>query len=133
MREERVADGGAMLKDFALFNLAQAMMDCEQKKPWPMGRSARILFKKTDFRMLLIMMEKGSFLKEHHAYGTISVQLLKGSVRFTAQGEAHTLQPNTIVTLGASIKHEVEALEESAFLLTIAWLAAEKRHREYGS
>lgn len=39
--------------------------------------------------------------------------------------------------LAASIKHEVEALEESAFLLTIAWPDAEKlkalKHRGCGT
>jgi quercetin dioxygenase-like cupin family protein len=80
-------------------------------------------------------MDKGSILKEHHADGTISVQVLKGSMRFTAQGESHSLQANHVLTLGASIKHEVEALEESAFLLTIAWPDVEKlqamKHRGY--
>ncbi len=137
MTTEGFADDGNMLKDLALFDLTQEMTDSEQKRPWPMGHSARTLFKKTDFRMVLISMEKGSILKEHHADGTISVQVLKGSIRFAAKGEAHTLQPNTVVTLGASIKHEVEALEESAFLLTIAWPTAEKlqamKHRGYGS
>jgi quercetin dioxygenase-like cupin family protein len=137
MTTEGFADDGTMLKDFAQFNLTQEMLDSEQKRPWPMGHSARTLFKKTDFRMVLISMEKGSILKEHHADGTISVQLLKGSIRFTAKGEAHALQPNSVVTLSASIEHEVEALEESAFLLTIAWPTAEKlqkmKHRGYGS
>jgi quercetin dioxygenase-like cupin family protein len=63
--------------------------------------------------------------------------VLKGSIRFTAQGRAHTLQVNGVLTLGASIKHEVEALEEAAFLLTIAWPNAEKlqemKHRGYGT
>ena len=85
-----------------------------------------MLFKKADFRIVLISMEKGSVLKEHHADGTISVQVLKGAIRFTAQGEAHTLQANNVATLSASIKHEVEALEESAFLLTIAWPNTQK-------
>jgi quercetin dioxygenase-like cupin family protein len=137
MTTEGFADDGTMLKDFALFDFTREMMDSEQKRPWPMGHTARTLFKKTDFRMVLISMEKGSILKEHHADGTISIQVLKGSIHFAAKGEAHTLQPNTVVTLGASIKHEIEALEESAFLLTIAWPTAERlhsmKHRGYGS
>ena len=137
MTTEGFADDGTMLKDFAQFNLTQEILDSEQKRPWPMGHFARTLFKKTDFRMVLISMEKGSILKKHHADGTISVQLLKGSIRFIAKGEAHALQPNSVVTLSASIEHEVEALEESAFLLTIAWPIAEKlqkmKHRGYGS
>ena len=137
MTTEGFADDGTMLKDFAQIDLAQEMLNSEQTKPWQTGHTARTLFEKPDFRVVLISMEKSSVLKEHHADGTISVQVLKGSIRFTCQGKAHTLQANSLVTLGASIKHEVEALEESAFLLTIAWPNAEKfqtmKHREYGT
>ncbi|MEO7027788.1 MAG: cupin domain-containing protein [Acidobacteriaceae bacterium] len=137
MTTEGFADDGTMLKDMAQFDLAQEMKDAESKKPWPMGRTATTLFKKSDFRMVLMSMEKGSILKEHHADGTISVQVLKGAVRFTAQGKGNSLVPNSVLTLGASIKHQVEALEDSAFLLTIAWPSGEKlqamKHRGYGT
>ncbi|MEO6817076.1 MAG: cupin domain-containing protein [Edaphobacter sp.] len=137
MTTEGYADDGTMLKDFAQLDLAQEMLASEQTKPWQTGHTARMLFKKADFRMVLISMEKGSALKEHHADGTISVQVLKGSIRFIVQGETHTLHANSLVSLDASIKHQVEALEESAFLLTIAWPNAEKlqtmKHREYGT
>src|ERR1700739_4412112 len=135
MTTKGFADDGTMLSDLAQFDLTREMNDSEQKRPWPMGHFARTLFKKSDFRMVLISMAKGSILKEHHAAGTISVQVLKGSIRFSAQGDAHSLQANSVLTLGASIKHEVEALEESAFLLTIAWPDVEKlqvmKHRGY--
>ncbi len=121
MTTEGFADDGTMLKDCGQFDLALEIADSEQKKPWTMGHFARTLFKKTDFRMVLISMEKGSIMKEHHADGTISVQVLKGAIRFTSRGEASDLRVNTVLTLGASIKHEVEALEDSAFLLTISW------------
>jgi quercetin dioxygenase-like cupin family protein len=134
---EGYADDGTILKEFAQFDLAQEMMDSERSKPWAKGHTARTLFKKTDFRMVLISMEKGAVLKEHHADGTISVQVLKGSIRFISQGEAHTLRQNSIVTLGASISHQVEAIEDAAFLLTIAWpdknTLRTMQHRGYGT
>jgi quercetin dioxygenase-like cupin family protein len=137
MASEGFADDGTMLKNVTQFDLAKEMMHSEQERPWPMGHFARTLFKKPDFRMVLISMDKGSILKEHHADGTISVQVLKGSIRFTAQGDDHGLQVNGVLTLGPSIKHKVEALEESAFLLTIAWPSDEKlqamKHRGYGT
>jgi quercetin dioxygenase-like cupin family protein len=137
MTTEGFADDGTMLKDLAQFDLAEEMKNSDQKRPWTMGHFARTLFKKLDFRMVLISMDKGSILKEHHADGTISVQVLKGSIRFTAHGEAHRLQLNAILMLGASIKHEIEALEDSAFLLTVAWPSGEKlqamKHRGYGT
>ena len=137
MTTEGFADDGTMLKDAAQFDLALEMEQSEQKKPWPSGLLTRSLFKKPDFRMLLISMDKGAVLKEHHVDGTISVHVLQGSIRFTAQGEAHNLRVHGVVTLGASIKHQVEALENSAFLLTIAWPSGEKlqamKHRGYGT
>ena len=137
MATEGFANDGTMLNNLAQFDLVKEMMHSEQKRPWPTGHFARTLFKKPDFRMVLISMDKGSILKEHHADGTISVQVLKGSIRFTAQGDDHGLQVNGLLTLGSSIKHKVEALEESAFLLTIAWPSDEKletmKHRGYGT
>jgi quercetin dioxygenase-like cupin family protein len=137
MTTEGFADDGTMLKELAQFDLAQEMKESEAKKPWPTGHFAKTLFKKSDFRMVLIMMERGAILKEHHADGTISVQVLRGSIDFRVQGETHSLQVSSVLTLGASIQHEVEARENSAILLTIAWPSGEKlqamKHRGYGT
>jgi quercetin dioxygenase-like cupin family protein len=126
MTTEASAEDGTMVKNFAQFDLAQEMLASEQTKPWQTGHTARTLFKKADFRMVLISMEKGSSLKEHHADGTITVQVLKGAIHFTTQGETHRLQTHGVIALAASIKHAVEALEDSALLLTIAWPPAAK-------
>ena len=130
------ADGN-MIDTFARFDLPGEMADSERKKPWPAGHYAKTLFKKEDFRTVLITMEPGSKMKEHHADGTISVQVLKGHIRFIAQDKAHDLPTGSLVTLGASIKHQVEAVEDSAFLLTISWPDQQKllamKHRGYGS
>ncbi|MBS1799071.1 MAG: cupin domain-containing protein [Acidobacteria bacterium] len=130
------ADGN-MIDTFASFDLPGEISASERKKPWPTGHYAKTLFKKEDFRAVLITMEPGSKMKEHHADGTISVQVLKGRIHFIAQGNTHDLRAGTLITLGASIKHEVEAVEDSAFLLTISWPDEEKlkamKHRGYGS
>ena len=128
---------GNMTDDFARFDLQREIADSEQKKPWPSGLHARTLFKKHDFRVVLIAMEKAARMKEHHADGTISVQVIKGCIRFSTQGQTHELQAGQMLTLGASIKHDVESLEDSAFLLTIAWPSSQEllkmQHRGYGS
>jgi quercetin dioxygenase-like cupin family protein len=66
-------------------------------------------------------MEPAATIKEHHADGTSSVQVLKVSICYKTQGKTYELKTGTLLTLGASIKHDVEFIEESAFLLTIAW------------
>ena len=136
MSLDHTADGN-MVDDIARFDLEQLMAESEKKKPWQSGLFTRTLFKKDDFRVVLISLENGAKLKEHHADGTISVQVVKGNIRFTVRGETYELAAGNLLTLGASIKHEVESVGESAFLLTISWpssaeLAAMK-HRGYGS
>ena len=76
-------------------------------------------------------------MKEHHADGTISIEVLKGQLRVSVNGKPHDLPAGTLFTLGASIRHDVEAKDDSAFLLTISWPNAEElaamKHRGYGS
>lgn len=126
----------ATATDVAEFDLAREMAESEQKKPWPQGRYTQTLVKEPDMRLLLISMEKGAELKEHHVDGPISVQVLKGSIGFGAGGEKRTLAAGNVIALRASIKHEVEALEDTAFLITISWPEAKRLeampHRGYG-
>lgn len=128
---------GNMVDKLAQFDLNSEMNEAESNKPWQSGHSAKTLYKKHDFRVVLLSMERGAHLKEHHADGTISVHVLKGKIRMNVGGKPHELPANSLFTLAASIRHDVEALEDSAFLLTISWpnhdeLAAMK-HRGYGS
>ena len=128
---------GTMIDKLAQFDLLQEIADSEQKKPWQSGHFAKTLFKKHDFRVVLITMENAARMKEHHADGTISVHVLQGQIRFTVHGKPHDLKSGNLITLGASIRHEVEALEDSAFLLTISWPSDEElaamKHRGYGT
>jgi quercetin dioxygenase-like cupin family protein len=130
-------DDGTMIDDFAQFDLKHEIANAESKKPWQSGHSAKTLFKKSDFRVVLITMEKSARMKEHHADGTTSVQVIKGEIRCLVDGKTTTLPAGSLFTLGASIKHEVEAAQDSAFLLTIAWPRAEEllelKHRGYGT
>ena len=114
------ADDGTMTTDLAQFDLAHEMAELEHHKPWPSGIHSRTLFKKSDFRLVLICMEAGATIKEHHADGTGSVQILKGAIRYKTQGQAYELHSGSLPTLGASMKHDVEAIDDSAFLLTIS-------------
>ena len=130
-------ESGNTVEPIARFDLEQELAECQQKKPWPSGIHSKTLFKKEDFRCVLIAMEPSAVMKEHHADGTISVQVLKGRVRFGAQGDHYELGAGDLLSLAASIKHNVEALEDSAFLLTISWPSNEEllamKHRGYGA
>jgi quercetin dioxygenase-like cupin family protein len=128
---------GTMADKLAEFDLLKEIAEAEQKRPWPAGHYARTLYKKHDLRILLITMQDAAQMKEHHADGTISIQVLKGKIRVNIAGKPHELSTGNLLTLAASIRHDVASLGDSAFLLTISWpntedLAAMK-HRGYGS
>ena len=130
-------DDGTMIADLAHFDLLREITESEQRKPWASGIHARTLYKKQDFRVVLISMEAAAQMKEHHVDGTSSVQVLKGYIRYSTQGQVYELRPGNLLTLGASIKHEIEAVDESGFLLTISWPANRELlampHRGYGT
>jgi hypothetical protein len=79
------------------------------------------LYKKQDFRAVLISMEAGARMKEHDVDGTSSVQILRRHIRYSAEGQTYDLEAMSLLTVGASINRDVEAIEPSVFLLTISW------------
>ncbi|HTF68201.1 MAG TPA: hypothetical protein VK638_36535 [Edaphobacter sp.] len=72
-----------------------------------------------------------------HVDGTSSLQMLGGHIRYSAEGQTYDLEAMSLLTVGASIKHDVEAIEASVFLLTISWPANQQllamQHRGYGT
>jgi|ERR1700732_4889469 quercetin dioxygenase-like cupin family protein len=128
---------GTMVDKVAQFDLQQELDDAERKKPWPAGIHSKTLFKKRDLRIVLISMQIGAHMHEHHADGTLSIQVLQGQLIVTVNGKGHDLSAGTLFALAPSIRHNVMATDNSAFLLTISWPSDEElaamKHRGYGS
>lgn len=85
------------------------------------GHRARTLVKDGDLRVVLVALEAGARLAEHHAPGRITIHTLSGHLIVRAAGEASELPAGHLLTLARAVPHEVEAREASSFLLTIAW------------
>jgi len=119
------------------FDLESEISALESHKPWPQGMTSKTLLKTSDLRIVLIVMQAGARMNEHHSDGRISIQLLRGAIRTRVQNDTIDLKPGKLLALDRSIKHDVEAREESAFLLTIAWPSNDEliglKHRGYGS
>lgn len=56
--------------------------------------------------------------------GQLSIQTLEGRVRLVLEREQIDLAKGELFALGSSVSHDVEAVEASAVLLTIAWPSA---------
>jgi quercetin dioxygenase-like cupin family protein len=85
------------------------------------GRSSKTLAKYPDFRIVLILMKSGTQMRQHRAEGRISIQQLKGQVCIHLADRKVTLSTGHLLVLDCGVLHDVEALEESALLLTISW------------
>ena len=86
------------------------------------GRSAETLVKYEEFRIVLVRMRPGSYMSHHRAEGPISIHALQGKICVhLPEDRTEELKPGDLLTLERCLEHDVEALEESAFLLTIAW------------
>ena len=83
-------------------------------------RNSITVFKSEKLRMVLIGLHKGAELKTHTANGLITVHVIEGHIKFTAESQIVELQTRQMVSLKEKIPHSVIALKETFFLLTIA-------------
>ena len=111
----------SMSSPFLEFDLTSEVDRLHRESTWNTGQNARTLIKYDDLRVVLMALKAGARIPEHKANGRISVQVLSGHVRLNALGRAFNLLPGSLVALDERAPHDLEALEESAILLTIAW------------
>jgi len=104
-----------------MHDLANELAEAGLRKPWAAGVFSKLLLKADDLRLMLIVMESGAKMKEHHAAGTVSIHAVRGTLCVHLGERAEDLHEGQVLTLAPGIKHDVEAREDSAFLLTIAW------------
>jgi len=87
---------------------------------WQTGISRKSLVRYPDFRINLIAIKVGMRIDEHQNPGRISVQTIAGHIRMHAVGNVFDLPRGKILVLDRAVRHDVEALEDSAFLLTVS-------------
>ncbi len=69
-------------------------------------------------------MKASTEMKEHQADGRISIQTIVGHVRLKLSQQTVEVPAGHLLVLDRCITHDVEAVEESVFLLTVCWAAA---------
>lgn len=103
------------------YQLDQEIEQLRREDAWSQnGYNAKTLVKETDLRVVLVAMREGSHILKHQAPGRITIHALRGEIRVGASPHLVALPVGSLLTLATGITHDVEALEDSAFLLTIA-------------
>jgi quercetin dioxygenase-like cupin family protein len=110
---------GAMSGFLGHFELESAITHNEDE--YVSGRTSSILIKTSDLRVLVVNLTAGTEIREHTAPGPITIQPIRGRIQVRAGAEVADLGVGELVAIEALVPHAVTALEESSFLLTIAW------------
>ena len=121
----RVREPGVLAATSLKFDLDEEIRPLQAEPRWQAGHTAKTIAKYQDFRIVLVVMKAGAQLVRHRTAGRISIQACVGSLRVLFSGafenETVDMTAGDLFMLDREVAHEVEALTDSAFLLTIAW------------
>ena|SRR5665811_2058541 len=84
------------------------------------GRRSETLVKVNGLRVVLFTLRSGITLHEHTAPGPITIHALRGRFAVNAGGDEREINAGTLISIESGIRHAVHAIEDGAFLLTIA-------------
>lgn len=114
---------GTLNKPLLQFDLTQELAQLQADESWkhPAGRSSKTLVKHEDLRIVFIAMKANTRMHEHTAAARISVHTLSGHIRLHLPQQTVELPVGRLLALDECVPHDVEAVEDSAFLLTISW------------
>lgn len=110
-----------MAAPYMEFDLLAEVHRLKAEATWSTGQNARTLIKYDDLRVVLTALQSGARMPEHQTDGRLSVQVLSGHIQVRASGRTFNLRAGGLLALDRGIRHDVTAVEESAFLLTLAW------------
>jgi quercetin dioxygenase-like cupin family protein len=115
-RRERLDAG--LLHVFSLASCASALRS--EPVYARTGRDGVTLVKTGGLRVVLEVLRGGAEIAEHRAPGPITLQMLEGEVRFHTGEQTFRVRAGEVMALPAGRPHAVEAVRDSAFLMTIA-------------
>jgi len=119
---DRVIDAAMVTIDLPSF-----IKQVKQESSWKdEDRNAITVFKTNGMRIVLIALHAGAEMKTHTADGIISVQVIDGRMKFTADNHSVELNKGQMLALHKGVPHSVGAIEETIFLLTLTTTLEDK-------
>jgi|SRR5690606_14830926 len=110
----------------ALFDLEAILEELRADQQYVLeGQASRTLIRSADLRIVVIALQGGRTISEHHAKVTASVQTLSGHIRLQLPERSVDVQTGQILVMSAGVTHDVHAETDSAFVLTLGWPASQ--------
>lgn len=101
-------------------DLNKFIAELKQETTWAdSDHNSITVFKSYNMTIVLIGMHANAELKTHTAKGHITVQVLEGEIKFTAEQQTVSREKGQMICLRENIPHSVLAIKESFFLLTM--------------
>ena len=111
-----------MREPVTTLNLLDEAAGLRREPAWQQGdRNSKTFVKAADLRLVLTTIKQGAVVREHRAPGTAVVQVVGGHLRLRLRDQSLDLPAGSVAVLEPNLPHELEALAESAFAITIAW------------
>lgn len=102
------------------FNLAEQIAKLrEDDKYVATGRLGRTLVKEEGLRLTMTVMAEGAQVGTHQAAAPMTLQVLEGRLHYRVGEEAFELAEGELLFFGPGHAQDIEALEDTALLLTI--------------
>lgn len=121
-QQDRVNLTRPLAEPSMVFDLDAELDALRRESAWQRNRhNARTLAKYADLRIVLAVAQAGVSMKAHEPSERIAVQVLRGRVRMVARDQVIVVREGQLVALDKAMADEIEALEESAFLLHVSW------------
>jgi quercetin dioxygenase-like cupin family protein len=84
-------------------------------------RSAITLAKSRGLRITLVVMGANSTMSPDATDGGATIQVIEGRLRVQSEGSMHELGPGQLMVLDQNLREPIQAAEQAAFLVTVAW------------
>ncbi|MGH7915189.1 MAG: cupin domain-containing protein [Candidatus Binataceae bacterium] len=106
---------------FVVFTLEEARHHVTSEPQWQKNdRASMSIVKNEDLTVTMVMLKTGAHLKEHTTRKAASVHVLSGRIRFSSGSTTRELGAGMLAMVEGAVPHAVEAIEESALLVTAA-------------
>lgn len=120
-REGRIREPEPTSGPVLTFSLYTETRRLESEQPWQAEHTANTIVKYPDLRVILVALKAGGKLHEHRTAGRISIQTLSGLIEVHTPSGVIQMPVGHLTTLDHDLVHDVVAVGDSVFLLTIAW------------
>jgi quercetin dioxygenase-like cupin family protein len=90
------------------------------------GHGATTLIRYPDLRVVQMALKGGTLIREHQTEGRVLVQCISGRLRLDMPEGRAELAAGQVLALERCVPHDLEAMEDSDVLITIAWQGHER-------